>query len=69
MTGETRREAICLLDNSMGQIVADTRGVYLDGWPLEERRVRGRGWSRNHEAMTMDAYARALGALCMEAGR
>lgn len=66
MTGETRREAICLLDNSMGQIMADTRGVYLDGWPLEARRPR---WEKVHEAMTMDAYARALGQLCTEAGR
>jgi hypothetical protein len=69
VTDETRREAIRLLDNSIGQIMADTRGFYLDGWPIEERRVRGCGWSRNHEAMTMDAYARAIGALCTEAGQ
>jgi hypothetical protein len=69
MTGETRREAICLLDNSMGQIMADTHGVYLDGWPLEARRTGPFGWEGNHDAMLVDTYARALGQLCTEAGR
>ena len=66
MTEETREAAIRLLDNSMGQIITDTRGAYLDGWPVEQRRPR---WEQNHEAMTMDTYARALGDLCMEASR
>lgn len=64
MTDETRREAICLLDNSMGQIMADTKCTYLCGWPLGRRRQE---WEQCHEAMLVDTWARALGQLCTEA--
>lgn len=61
MTAETREAAIRALDNSLGQIMADTGGVYLDGWPVEARRPR---WELNHDAMLVDTYAGAISRLC-----
>jgi hypothetical protein len=57
MTDETKRAALRLLDNSLRQIVADTRGVDLDGWPVEEQRPV---WERSYEARLVDTWADAV---------
>lgn len=57
MSDETRRVALRLLDSSLSQIVADTRGVDRDGWPVEERRVV---WENNHAARLLDTWSSAV---------